>query len=104
MTELPQFLEDVMVDPSLDPTPGEPGHAAPAVKTDGLSPKAIAAGVVGALVGVIVTVLNAMQADPSLLGSLPTFWQSAILLVIPPVVTFLAAYQAGPGAVSVKRS
>jgi uncharacterized RDD family membrane protein YckC len=79
---------------------GQPDHAAPAVKTEGVSPKAIAAGVVGALVGVIVTVLNAMQAQPDLLGSLPTFWQSAILLVIPPVVSFLAAYQASPGTVS----
>lgn len=79
---------------------GQADHAAAAPTTDGVSPKAIAAGVVGALVGVIVTVLNAMQADPDLLGSLPTFWQSAILLVIPPVVSFLAAFQARPGSVS----
>jgi len=97
---LPESLEDIMT----DPTPGYPDHAAPAVKTEGVSPKAIAATVVGALVGVIITTLNAMQTNPDLLGTLPTFWQSAILLVIPPVLTFLAAYQAGPGAVTVGRN
>jgi hypothetical protein len=97
--QLPELLEAVMV----DPTPGVPDHAVPAAKTEGVSPKAIAATVVGALVGVIVTTLNAMQAQPDLLGTLPTFWQSAILLVIPPVLTFLAAYQAGPGSITLGR-
>lgn len=78
---------------------GRPDHAA-ALTTDGVSPKVIVATVVSTLVGAIVALLNGVQADPSLLGELPTFWQSAVLLVIPPAVTFLSAYRANPGNVS----
>lgn len=86
-----------------DPTPGVPDHAAPATRTVGLSPKAIASTVVAALVGVVVTVLNAVSDNPDLLGGLPVTVQSLILLLVPPVITWLAAYQASPGTVVERR-
>lgn len=86
-----------------DPTPGVPDHAAPATRTVGFSPKAIASTVVAALVGVVVTVLNAVQENPDLLGGLPVMVQSLILLLVPPVITWLAAYQASPGTVVERR-
>jgi len=91
-------------DPPVDPNPGVPNHAPPAKVTVGLSPKAIAGTTVAALVGVIVTVLNAVQDNPDLLGALPTWAQSLLLLLVPPVITWLATYQAPPGTVVEKRS
>jgi hypothetical protein len=78
---------------------GQPDHAAPRLKTDGVSPKAIVSTVIAALVGVLVAALNAVQADPSLLGPLPTWVQGVILAVVPAAITFLSAYRAGPGNV-----
>jgi hypothetical protein len=78
---------------------GQPDHAAAPVKTVGLSPKAIAGTTVAALVGVVVTILNAVQENPDLLGVLPTWAQSLILLLVPPVIVWLATYQASPGTV-----
>lgn len=85
-----------------DPNPGVPDHAAPAVHTEGVSPKALASGVVGLLVGIAVAVLNAVQ-DANLLGGLPMTLQVLILAAIPPVLAFLASYQASPGNVTVGR-
>lgn len=79
---------------------GQADHAAPVPTTNGLSPKAVAATVVSGLVGIVVALLNGLQADPAMLGSLPTWAQSLVLLLVPPVITFLAAYQAKPGDVS----
>ena len=84
-------------------TPGVPDHASPTTKTVGLSPKAIASTVVAALVGVVVTILNGVSENPDLLGGLPTWAQSLILLIIPPLLTWLAAYQAAPGTVVERR-
>lgn len=83
---------------------GQPDHAAPKLVTDGISPKAIAATVVSAVVGIVVAALNAVQADPSLLGPLPVWVQGAILAVVPTLITFLAAYKAGPGVVGTPES
>jgi uncharacterized RDD family membrane protein YckC len=90
-------------DPPVDPNPGVPDHAAPAVKTEGLSPKALASSAVGLGVGILIAVLNAVQ-DNDLLGTLPPALQVILLAAIPPVLTFLAAYGASPGNVTVKRS
>jgi hypothetical protein len=84
-------------------TPGVADHAAPKHETVGLSPKAIASTVVAALVGVLVTVLNAVSENPDLLGGLPVWLQSLILVLVPPLVTWLAAYQAPPGTVVERR-
>jgi hypothetical protein len=45
------------------------------------------------IVGVLIAVLNYLQANSSLLGSLPLWAQSLILVVIPPVLVGLSAYQ-----------
>ena len=80
----------------------DPTHSAPVpvVKTEGVSPKALASSAVGLLVGILIAVLNAVQEN-QLLGSLPPALQVILLAAIPPILTFLAAYQAGPGNVSV---
>jgi hypothetical protein len=78
-------------------------HAAPATVTDGISPKALASGATGLLVGIVVAVLNAVT-ESNLLGGLPPTVQVLLLAAIPPVLSYLAAYQAGPGTVTVKRT
>jgi hypothetical protein len=75
---------------------------APVVKTVGTSPKMIAATAVTTLVGIVVAILNALQADPNLFGELPVVWQSVILVVIPPLLAGFATYQASPGTVSIE--
>ncbi len=54
--------------------------------------KVLASAGAAAVIGVVIAVLNAVQNDPSLLGSLPTWLQSVILVAIPTVLTFLAGY------------
>lgn len=46
------------------------------------------------VVGVLVTVLNTAVGNSQLMGSLPTWLQSLLTLVIPPLATFLAGYAA----------
>jgi hypothetical protein len=87
-----------------DPTPGFADHAAPSVQTVGWSPKMITATVMTTLLGIVVAILNALQADPDLFGDLPTELQSLLLVVIPPILTGIATYTAAPGNVTVKRS
>lgn len=84
-----------------DPTPGYPDHAAPTVQTVGVSPKMVAATVTTTVIGIVIAVLNALQADPSLLGGLPTVAQSLLLVLVPPLLAGLATYQAGPGNVTI---
>lgn len=81
----------------------DPTHSAPTpvVKTEGYSPKMLAATAVSTLVGIVVAVLNALQENPNLLGTLPVPVQSLLLVVIPPILAGFAAYQASPGSVSV---
>jgi hypothetical protein len=76
----------------------------PVVKTEGFSPKMIAATVVSALIGVVIATLNALQENPSLLGGLPLWAQSLALLLIPPVAAGLAAFQASPGSVTISNN
>jgi hypothetical protein len=91
-------------DPPVDPTPGVPDHAQPTVQTVGWSPKMVVATAASTLVAIVVALLNALQADPSLFGDLPVWAQSALLIVIPPILVGFASYQASPGSVVEKRN
>lgn len=82
----------------VSPTP------APVVKTVGWSPKMVAATAVTTVIGIVVAILNALQADPSLFGDLPTPVQSLILVVIPPILAGFASYQASAGNVVVSNN
>lgn len=79
---------------------GQPDHAAPAPRTVGLSPKAIAATAVSVVLGIVIAALNAVQEDPNLLGPLPVWVQGVILAVVPALISLLATYSAGPGVVA----
>jgi len=56
--------------------------------------KVIAATAMSTGVGVAVAVLNDVEADHSLLGGMPAWAQALVLVVVPPVASFLAGYQA----------
>lgn len=86
-----------------DPTPGVPDHATSTTQTIGWSPKMVAATAATTLVGIVVAILNALQENPSLFGALPTWLQSLLLVVIPPLLAGFASYQASPGTVVEKR-
>lgn len=45
-------------------------------------------------VGGVIAVLNWVAADSDLLGSLPPWVQAAAVVVVPPLVTFLAGWKA----------
>lgn len=47
-----------------------------------------------ALVGIAVTVLNALPGNSQLLGPLPAWLQAVITVVVPPAVTFLSGWAA----------
>lgn len=89
-----------MVTPTPEPSSG---HSAPVpvVTTVGTSPKMLAATAVTTLVGIVVALLNALQADASLLGGLHPVAQFIIITAIPPLLAGFAAYQAGPGTVTI---
>lgn len=56
--------------------------------------KKTAVGVlVTALIGFLIAVLNGVQDNPGMLGSLPVLLQGLILTVVPALVTFVAQYQ-----------
>lgn len=46
------------------------------------------------LVSLLLAVLNAVQADSSLLGPLPTWLQSVVIAVVPTAITFLSGWAA----------
>lgn len=56
--------------------------------------KVIAATAASAAVGVVVAVLNAVGADPGLLGGIPAVAEFVIVALVPPVVAFLGGYAA----------
>ncbi|MFZ3595022.1 holin [Streptomyces sp. BH104] len=56
--------------------------------------KVKAATVMATVLAVIVTVLNAVSADSTLLGELPGWLQSVIILVTVPLSTFYAGWKA----------
>lgn len=82
--------------PQID---GTPDHAAPALQTYGWAPKAIVATVLAGLVSTLIAVLNLVQADPALLGSLPPWAQTVLLALVPPALAALGTWSAGPGDV-----
>jgi hypothetical protein len=67
---------------------GEHDYTGPAVVEAKVWASTIAAG--AAAGG--VTILNAVQENPSLLGALPTWAQSLLLLLVPPLITFGSGY------------
>lgn len=56
--------------------------------------KVIASTAASSAAGIGVAVLNDVESDHSLMGGTPAWLQALILVVVPPVVTFLAGYQA----------
>jgi hypothetical protein len=56
--------------------------------------KVIAATATTAAAGIGVAVLNDVENDHALLGSTPAWLQALILVVVPPVATFISGYQA----------
>jgi len=56
--------------------------------------KVIASTAASAAVGIILAVLNDVQAHHDLLGSTPAWLQALILIVAPPLAAGLAGYQA----------
>lgn len=59
---------------------------------DVVESKLVAASIITLLAGIAVALLNAVQADSSILGSLPPAVQFVILAAIPPVLSFAAGY------------
>ena len=56
--------------------------------------KVRAATVVATVVGLVVTVLNAVGTNSALLGSTPAWLQSIVILLAPPLAVFLTAWAA----------
>jgi hypothetical protein len=56
--------------------------------------KVSAAAAGSLLAAAAVAVLNAVQDNGRLLGGLPTWVQTALLVLVPPLLTWLAGYQA----------
>lgn len=56
--------------------------------------KVIASTAASGAAGIGVAVLNDVEADHSLLGGTPAWLQALILVVVPPVVTFISGYRA----------
>jgi hypothetical protein len=64
------------------------------VKRWAIEAKVIAATATTAAAGIGVAVLNDVENDHALLGSTPAWLQALILVVVPPVATFISGYQA----------
>ena len=56
--------------------------------------KVVAGTAASATAGIGVAVLNDVEADHALLGGTPSWLQALILVVVPPVATFISGYQA----------
>lgn len=54
--------------------------------------KVIFAAVLTLLASVTLAILNAVNANPALLGGLPAWLQFLIITVVPPVLAFLGGY------------
>lgn len=74
-----------------------PDHAAfdpPAVDASDktIEAKVVASSLVTLVASLVVAWLNALQAQPDLLGSLPPVWQFVILTAVPPVLAFAGGW------------
>lgn len=69
-------------------------------RTVGYSPKMVASTAVTTVVGIVIALLNGLQANSAMLGDLPPWAQFVILLAIPPLLTGFSAYKASPGEVT----
>lgn len=54
--------------------------------------KVVVASLITLLAGCVVALLNAVQADSSILGALPPAAQFVVLAIIPPVLSFAGGY------------
>lgn len=70
-------------------TPGAPDHE---LRTGRVESKVVAGSLVTLLAGVAVALLNAVQADSSVLAGLPPWAQFVVLAALPPVLAFAAGY------------
>jgi hypothetical protein len=74
------------------------GDTAPPARTVGASPKAVAAGLGGTVLAILLVIAN-LSADQSLMGALPGWLQSVILIVACIGLPVVGAVVAGPGTV-----
>lgn len=58
----------------------------------GIEAKVIAGTAAAAAAGIGAEVLNQVEADHTLLGTLPAWAQGLVLVVVPPLAVFLAGY------------
>jgi hypothetical protein len=75
---------------SLEPEE-EPWPATPV--EDRIESKVIASSVIALALSAVIAVLNGLVADSALLGVLPPFWQSVVITIVPPLLTFLVGFQ-----------
>lgn len=87
---------------------GQADHAAPSVKTEGWSPKALfatlAAVVVPLVLQGIVLLIEAVSANPALFDGLSPTAKGIISTVITAAGVLTAAYSAKPGSVTIGRN
>lgn len=80
------------LEPDEEPFP-DPFTGPPAPVEDRVERKVVVASAVALALSGVIAVLNGLVADSALLGVLPPFWQSVVITIVPPLVTFLAGYQ-----------
>lgn len=68
------------------------------MKTVGISPKVIASTVVTGLISAVLAVLTWVRDNPNVIPG-PQWLQGLLVLVLPPLLSFLAGYNAKPGPV-----
>lgn len=56
--------------------------------------KVAASTAAAAGLGIVAAVLNDVENDSSLIGGAPAWVQAVVLVVVPPLATFVAGYQA----------
>jgi hypothetical protein len=77
-----------MTGPQSGPPPQPPPPPA------AVEAKVIASTAASLVIAAVVAVLNAVQTDHTLLGGLPVLVQTVLLVLVPPLLTFAAGYQA----------
>jgi hypothetical protein len=77
---------------SLNPDPYQEDPMATPDTSKVVDSKVWAATGASAAVSAVLTVLNALQEHPELIGGLPVWAQSLLLLLVPTLVTFVSGY------------
>ena len=68
-------------------------HSGPPTPATTVSPKVIAAGTLALVSSIVVALLNALQADSTLLGGLHPTVQFIAVTIIPPILVAFSGYQ-----------